>query len=359
MLFCFSQNNAFASLETYSISDRQINAGNLNNTLKSSGFVLNLKQNEVFTSQGLEILATSDSYIYISGSDRILTAAILNGTVRDQSNKIITPGEVYIYNQNTNKTILENFDIEHFLNRNASLLPIEVENKILITAKNQNRKKSLGLLKSNEKQGGASEEIIQNIVSSLQSQDISNIIIDNQTMDLSQFETFVIEQNLPLHILISWGATVSDLDIHLTGPQETSRFHIFYLNTGDLQNEPKAAIIDDCISTNCSEVIRINELNKGGVYRASVYNFGDQDINSNSLSSSDIEIEVIRGGTYIENEGDTDFGSTVSGGQSIFKGSPTAGQNGNTWQAIEIDPNNGNVDFINRITNFNNSVDVE
>ncbi len=359
LLFCSIQNNAVAGLKTYSLLNNQIKPDKLAHTLNSGGFILELKENEIFTHQNFEILATANSHIYISGKDQVFTAALVGGAVKSNKNRTAKIGEIFIYNKSTNITTVENFDVKYFLNRNRDTLPLNLIEQLTITSKKQSTKKALGLFENDKNKRITSKSALNNIISSLKDQDISNVVINEQTMDLSQFETFVIEQNLPIHILVSWGSSVTDLDIHLTGPQGSGRFHIFYLSTGDLENAPHAAIIDDCISTNCSEVIRINDLNKNGVYRASVYNFGDQDKNSDSLSSSNVEIEVIRGGTYVPTDGDTDAGNLVSGGQSIFKGSPTAGEVGNTWQAIEINSNSGDINFINKITNFENSRDVQ
>lgn len=355
LLFCFSQNTAYAAIKTYSLSSNQIKPNNLAKTLKSGGFILDLKKDEIFSYNNFEILATSNSFVYINAYNKNLTTGLLDGSIENNVNQVARIGEIFIHDRN--KTIIENFDVEHFLKLNASSLPLNLVKKLETTSKKQNRKKSLGFYKDTKSK--TSELALNNLITSLQNQDISNVIINEQTMDLSQFQTFVIEQNLPLHILISWGTNVFDLDIHLTGPQGSDRFHVFYLNKGDLQNNPNAAIIDDCISTTCSEVVRINDLNKGGIYRASIFNHGDQTINGNGLSSSDVEIEVIRGGTYIRSEGDTDMGSLVSGGNSIFKGNPTAGQTGNTWQAIEINPDNGKIDFVDKFTNFNSAQEVE
>lgn len=182
--------------------------------------------------------------------------------------------------------------------------------------------------------------------------------IQNFSLNIDDFQSVSF---LPLHLLLSWGAGARDLDIHLTGPNgDGTRFHVFYRNLGDLDGPPGAKIIDDCISTNCSEVLKIETLNDGGVYRASVHNFGDQSANSTNLSSqSDVQLQLIRGGAFTPSEGDTDVGSTIIGGDVLFSGSPTSGEQGNTWQAIEIDPAANSIDFINTITNVNRPDDIQ
>lgn len=164
---------------------------------------------------------------------------------------------------------------------------------------------------------------------------------------------------LPLHFLITWGAGSSDLDLHLTGPLGHNRFHIYFSARGSLTNSPHAELIDDCVSASCGEVIRVEQLNSGGVYRASVFNYGQSGANTNLSNSSGVEMMVIRGGTVQHISGPDDTGSIVTGGDILFRGSPSPGLSGDTWTAVEVNPNTGAVTFVNQISTSNNSSNVQ
>ena len=188
--------------------------------------------------------------------------------------------------------------------------------------------------------------------------------INSPTQSLAFIQTAALVQAgiLPLHFLITWGAGSSDLDLHLTGPLGASRFHIYFSARGSLTGEPHAALIDDCVSASCAEVIRVEEFNAGTtpnqVYRASVYNYGDG-AGTNLSSQSGVEMMVVRGGTVQQVQGATDTGSIVTGGEILFRGSPTPGQAGDTWTAIEVNPDTGDVNFVNQISTSGSSGNVQ
>jgi hypothetical protein len=180
-------------------------------------------------------------------------------------------------------------------------------------------------------------------------QAIADSLNPAQSLALIQTAALVQAGILPLHFLITWGAGSSDLDLHLTGPMGANRFHIYFGARGSLTAEPNAALIDDCISASCAEVIRIEDFNPGGVYRASVYNYGNGS-GTNLASDSGVEMMVIRGGEYQTVTGaNGDTGTIVTGGDILFQGSPTPGQSGNTWRAIEVNPDTGEVIFVNQM----------
>ncbi|MEK7661722.1 MAG: hypothetical protein AAB680_06750, partial [Pseudomonadota bacterium] len=120
----------------------------------------------------------------------------------------------------------------------------------------------------------------------------------------------------------------------------SDRFHIYYAAVGNLASQPFAQLIKDCICNSGSEVILTSALNRGGVYRVSVFNFGDQAENSNNLSNaSEARIQIVRGGTT-QSVGN---GTTIIGGRVILTTTVPNGQNGNTWVAVEINPKNGRI----------------
>jgi len=94
-------------------------------------------------------------------------------------------------------------------------------------------------------------------------------------------------------------------------------------------------------------VILTSALNTGGLYRISVFNFGNQAATSSNLSvSSNAQVQIVRGGTT-QSVGN---GTTIIGGRVIVSATvPTSGA-GNTWVAAELDPRNGRI-TIPRIIN--------
>jgi hypothetical protein len=147
----------------------------------------------------------------------------------------------------------------------------------------------------------------------------------------------------PFNVILTWGAGAYDLDLHMTGPTglgATDRFHIYYSATGSLTAFPFAALIKDCICSAGSEVILTTTLLGGGVYRVSVFNFGDQAANSNNLSNlSNATIQIVRGGVATA-QGN---GTTITGGRTILTVNVPNGQLGNTWIAAELDPRSGRI----------------
>lgn len=164
-----------------------------------------------------------------------------------------------------------------------------------------------------------------------------------------------------LHVHMFWQAAVPDLDLHLTGPLGAGRFHVYFQSPGSLALEPHAVLQGDCVCTPTaispgSEVITINqaELNPGGVYRASVFNFGDQSFGNDGLSNADITLQIIRGGTVVDNAVGGNF---VEGGQLLFETQPSAGA-GNTWTGVEINPNTGEILDVDQYSDSANSASV-
>ena len=159
----------------------------------------------------------------------------------------------------------------------------------------------------------------------------------------------------PFNILVTWGATVNDLDLHMTGPDGAGgRFHIYYADRGSLTSAPFAQLITDCICTSGSEVILTTNLLQGGVYRVSAFNFGDQSATGTGLSNGNVVIQVVRGGTA-QGSGQ---GTTIVGGTTIFTSTPTPNQPGNTWVAVEIDPATGRIFTVNQMRSSAGSPNV-
>lgn len=162
----------------------------------------------------------------------------------------------------------------------------------------------------------------------------------------------------PFNVLLVWGPGAYDLDLHMTGPSaDGSRFHIYYANRGSQIAPPYAELIRDCVCTSGSEVILTAQLERGGVYRVSVFNYGSQSSTSTNLSSSsNAIISIVRGGVAVG----VGQGTTIQGGREIFtRPVPGGGLPGNTWSAVEINPANGRIYDISSITSFSGSGSVQ
>lgn len=156
------------------------------------------------------------------------------------------------------------------------------------------------------------------------------------------------------NILTTWGAGGNDLDLHLTGPQGSGVFHVYFGNPGSLTTQPYALLHMDDRGNNGSEVITVQRFNQGGPYQASVFNFGDQSTTSTNLSTTaGLSLSVINGGTVVPTSGG---GSTVQGGSLVASLTPTPNLAGNTWIAVFIDPATGQVTLVNQITNTTDGI---
>ena len=147
----------------------------------------------------------------------------------------------------------------------------------------------------------------------------------------------------PFNVLLTWGAGSYDLDLHMTGPTSdagSDRFHIYFAARGSQVASPFAELIQDCICTSGSEVILTTQLQRGGVYRVSVFNFGDQAAASlNLANASGAQLQIVRGGVA-QSQGN---GTTIVGGRVLYTTSPPPQQPGNTWLAVELDAANGRI----------------
>lgn len=98
-------------------------------------------------------------------------------------------------------------------------------------------------------------------------------------------------------VVLTWGATPSDLDSHLTGPLGTGRFHVFYSNKGSIGSAPFAELDVDDVTSFGPETITLTNLGSG-MYRYSVHDYSNRDASSStSLASSGAEVKVYEGAT--------------------------------------------------------------
>jgi hypothetical protein len=145
--------------------------------------------------------------------------------------------------------------------------------------------------------------------------------------------------NLPLspllgagqvRIVLSWGASPTDLDSHLVGPVDSGssqQFHVYYGRTGSSTAAPFAKLDVDVTSGFGPETITISQL-KPGTYRYHVYDFDD----TGTLSStSNATVKV--------------FVGTASAPSAVFN--VPAGQVGDVWTVFDLDGQTGQVTPIN------------
>ncbi len=94
-------------------------------------------------------------------------------------------------------------------------------------------------------------------------------------------------------IVLTWGASPSDLDSHLTGPNpDGSRFHVYYSSRGSLTSAPFANLDVDDVTSFGPETITITQMS-AGTYRYSVHDFSNRNSNpSSGLGSSGAKVQV-------------------------------------------------------------------
>jgi uncharacterized protein YjdB len=96
-----------------------------------------------------------------------------------------------------------------------------------------------------------------------------------------------------IRIVLTWGATPSDIDSHLTGPNaDATRFHVYYSSRGNLTSAPFAFLDIDDVSSFGPETITITQFNSGN-YRYSVHDYSNRSSStSTALGSSGAKVEV-------------------------------------------------------------------
>jgi len=104
-------------------------------------------------------------------------------------------------------------------------------------------------------------------------------------------------------IILTWGATPSDLDSHLTGPlPDGTRFHMFYpyaeANWGSPWPEYVTLDLDDITSYGPETTTILRQIN--GIYRYSVHDYTNRySSSSTALSNSSAQVRVYRGIDFV------------------------------------------------------------
>jgi hypothetical protein len=100
-----------------------------------------------------------------------------------------------------------------------------------------------------------------------------------------------------IRIVLTWGATPSDLDSHLTGPISGSddRFHVYWMDQGSINNSPYTNLDIDDVSSYGPETVTIRT-QASGTYRYSIHDYSNGDSSSsNAMANSGAKIKVYKG----------------------------------------------------------------
>lgn len=164
---------------------------------------------------------------------------------------------------------------------------------------------------------------------------------------------------IPFAIEMIW-SNIADVDLHLTGNNPagtTGRFHINFANVGSYTSAPFAQLDEDQTGVGGSEVIGVSALSPGAAYRTGVFNFGggSAEIGGTALSNqANVRMRYITNGQISRGPS----GSTIVNGTVRANVTAPAGQTGNAWIGLEINPLSGDATVINRFTNSNSSSDM-
>lgn len=134
-----------------------------------------------------------------------------------------------------------------------------------------------------------------------------------------------------LRIVLTWGASPSDLDSHLTGPTSgSSRFHVYYSS----KTATGVNLDVDDTSSYGPETITVTQF-LPGVYRYSVHDFSNKDSTTSTVMSnqSNAQVKVFQGSSLV----------------ATFN-MPT-GQTGNLWTVFELDGTSRTITPKNQISN--------
>jgi hypothetical protein len=102
-----------------------------------------------------------------------------------------------------------------------------------------------------------------------------------------------------VRIVLTWDATPSDLDSHLTGPAVGGgRFHIYFANKTYSEGGTDYAALDlDDVTSYGPETVTINE-RSDGTYRYSVHDYSNRSsTSSTALATSGAQVQVYQGGS--------------------------------------------------------------
>jgi hypothetical protein len=128
------------------------------------------------------------------------------------------------------------------------------------------------------------------------------IVVGGQTNANQNFGLAPVGTGTQVRIVLTWGASPSDLDSHLTGPAVGGgRFHVYFSDrVYDDAGTTYAELDLDDVSSFGPETITIYE-QLAGTYRYSVHDFTNRSSSSSSgLANSGAQVRVYRGATLAQ-----------------------------------------------------------
>ena len=127
----------------------------------------------------------------------------------------------------------------------------------------------------------------------------NTVVINTSDVD-SQLESCLVIGESSAIVKLTWGANPSDLDTHLTGPQEETdtRFRVYYANQDETIGNVTINLDVDDTSSYGPEVLTIPSFVLPGRYRYSVYHYSG----SGTIFSSPTRVELrLNDRTYVFN----------------------------------------------------------
>jgi hypothetical protein len=130
----------------------------------------------------------------------------------------------------------------------------------------------------------------------------SLIVVGGQANANQNFGLAPVGAGTQVRIVLTWGASPSDLDSHLTGPAVGGgRFHVYYGN--DVEEEAGTTYVEldlDDVTSFGPETITIYE-QIAGTYRYSVHDYTNRgSTNSTALANSGAQVRVYRGASLVQ-----------------------------------------------------------
>lgn len=143
------------------------------------------------------------------------------------------------------------------------------------------------------------------------------VSVGGRTISNQNYTVTPVLSGSDMRIVLTWGASPSDLDSHLTGPisGSSSRFHVYFAN----KSATRVNLDVDDTESYGPETVTIGEF-LPGIYRYSVHDFSNlRSFDSTALSNSGAQVKVFQGSSLV-----TTFNV------------PT-GQVGTLWTVFEMD----------------------
>ena len=123
-------------------------------------------------------------------------------------------------------------------------------------------------------------------------------VLPNQLVDNQNFTISKVLNASDLRVVLTWGNSPNDLDLHTWGPSnENSIFHMYYSNINDRYMEEFSGVSLDRDDTNRygPETLTINEM-RDGIYTFGIHNYSNRSSSSSiALSNSNAQVNVYLG----------------------------------------------------------------